>query len=329
VPAGWLEAGASGGRRRAAATGRLRRRAIALAALLAVFAIAVNDAARWMRLRLDTTPPAVAAFDPFEGLIDEAAVTIMLPAGDARIALETTAHALRHDASIWRRMHLAEWNGVPASLRQDALDRMIERYRGVLMDPRTWDVMTAADWDFVPQPIRTIAYRQMVAYWAGYYDVGAAYDLPPGLIADTLAAIVMSESWFDHRGLCINPDGSRDIGLGGASDFARDRLREMHAQGLVDAGPADEDYVNPWVATRFVAIWMALELDEANGDLDTAIRAYHRGSARAHDSLGTVYREAVRRRFTTFIRNEEPPPAWDYVWRKGRAIERDRWPWRQ
>jgi hypothetical protein len=47
----------------------------------------------------------------------------------------------------------------------------------------------------------------------------------------------------------------------------------------------------------------------------------------ARDALGTRYVEMVLSRLHRFIKNQDAPTAWDYVWQKGRLAEWEDWPW--
>jgi hypothetical protein len=296
---------------------RARKRAgrwAATAAAMAVAIVLAGAADRWLRVTTLGRMPATPLPDS-RLFAEPMTLSVTISAAGQRAPWTTTDHELRGNVEMWKRMHLGDWNGVPAPLRAQGLDNMLRRYRQILNNPSAWDAMDAHDWDAVPQPIRTVAYRRMVAYWSGFYDVGAEFDLPPATVSATLAAIVMSESWFDHRARSLNRDRTWDIGLAQASAFARQRLRDLHTTAVVDANLSDDDYYNPWMATRFVALWMRLMLEETHGNLDMAVRAYNRGSADAADGLGADYLAAVQRRLVRFIRNADAPSAWDYIWR--------------
>ena len=305
---------------------RWRQAAATMTVLLLIGSVVVGKT--WLQNYLQVSPPFVADVDIYASLVDSTPILVTVYAGREPAPWLTTVDDLQRNVPLWRAMHLANWNAVPQQIREHSLDQMFIVYRSILMNPRAWDDMDAGDWDLIPQPMQTVAYRQMVAYWSGFYDVGIRYELPPRLVSDTLAAIVMSESWFVHRASSISDDGNnRDIGLAQASDFARERVRQLHEAGIVDVALTDADYYNPWMATRFVALWTSLLLDEADGDLSLSVRAYNRGITDARNGFGTEYLETVTSRLHRFIRNHDAPPAWDYVWRRGRVLERHEWPW--
>jgi hypothetical protein len=261
--------------------------------------------------------PSVAAPTILEPWREATPLNVTMTVDWTKILLTVRTDEVRYPGVLWRRMNFDDWDQVPDEIRDDALTRMVERYRSVLGAPAVWDRMTAAEWDDVPQPIRAMAYIQMLRYWSGYYQVGGRYQLPRGTVTNTMCAIVMVESWFEHRAESRSRSGNRDLGLAQASDGTRMALARLRSRDLIDFAPSsDANYFNPWQAARVVAIWFELMLRETDGDLAAAIRAYHVGAAAALRGEGDVYRMAVDEKRRRFNPNHPTTPAWDLLYRR-------------
>lgn len=65
-------------------------------------------------------------------------------------------------------------------------------------------------------------------------------------------------------------------------------------------------------------------IDEADGDLDLAVAAYHVGISAAEAGQGAEYAANVVRKRRRFIRNMSAPPAWTYLFTVmfGRSVDR-------
>jgi hypothetical protein len=263
----------------------------------------------------DAPPSAVRAMSDLRPV----EVTMTTPSW-TKVRATVTVDLLRTDHRLWRQMHFDDWDRIAPHVRHVGLAAMIRAHATVLTGgPRLWRDMTAADWDRIPQPIRAMAFLRMIWYWARAEDAGVEFGLQPEKLAQTIAAIVMTESWFEHRAVNQNAWGNRDLGLGQCSDHCRDTIDEMAARGQIAIAPSEADYFNPWVATRLTTIWFERELDRAAGDVDLAIRAYHRGLAAALDDKGTVYHTRVVRLRERYIQTQRASDSWRFLVRAIRS----------
>ncbi len=232
---------------------------------------------------------------------DTTSVEVQYTAAWEKFTRRVPRYQFRTDHPLWARMHFEDWDRLPAHEREEPLRNMLIRSGTVIHAGDCWPLMTAQHWDVVPQPIRAIAILGVLEYWTRYYAVGELFEHDIVQMVQVVQAVVMSESWFEHRSLLVNRDGTEDIGLAGASAYARGVVVKWHAAGRLDFTLDADDYFNPWHAGRFVAFWFDLMLREAEGDVDVAIRAYNQGISRAWAGHGDDYLAAVRRRQRQFI----------------------------
>jgi len=254
--------------------------------------------------------PVVTEIDPYGVVADLRTIAITTTVDWIKIPRLVTAEALERDWPLWLDMHFEDWRGVPPDVRAIGMRRMVQRYGDVLNDPAEWSSMRADHWDAVPQPIESAAVLNMIRYWARHYDPADGFDLTPARVLHTMQALAMVESWFFHRAVNRNRDGTVDIGIGQTSAYARERIRTLARQGLADFAPSDDEYYDPFVATRALVFWFGLMLDEAGGDLDLAVRAYHRGIGSALEGGAEEYLHNVHRKRLQYILGEGAPPAW-------------------
>lgn len=285
-----------------------------LGVLLATAVLSAAAVSAFARLHEFTTARDTPAVARAPGLLPSltdrrlVAITLTTPAW-SKVREVVTVDALRTDRRLWRQMHVGDWDRVPRDVREPALRRMIGAYAPVFEGPQRWRQMAAGDWDDVPQPIRAMAYLRMIWHWAAAERVGVEFGLEPRRVAHSIGAIVMAESWFQHRAINENEWG-RDLGLAQCSTFCQRMMAVMALVGAVRFAPSEADYFNPWVATRVATVWFERELHRADGDVDLAIRAYHRGIDDARDEKGSAYLERVLRLRAGYVRGQTASPAW-------------------
>jgi len=258
--------------------------------------------------------PAVApAPSPLHSVVDRrlVAITLTTPAW-TKVREVVTVNTLRTDRRLWRQMHVGDWDRIPQYLREPALRNMIDAYAPVLAGPRTWSRMSASDWDDIPQPIRAMAFLRMIWHWAVVEDVGVEFGLQPRRMAHSIGAILMAESWFEHRAINENEWG-RDLGLAQCSTFCQRIMAAMALTGAIRFAPSEAGYFNPWVATRVATVWFKRELIRAEGDVNLAIRAYHRGIDDAMDEKGDVYLGRVLRLREQYVREQTASESWRFL----------------
>jgi hypothetical protein len=260
------------------------------------------------------TPPAIELDRLF---IEQTPTRITVSVGWQHLPLTVPAWRLRSDRTLWLQMGFEDWDTVPPRLRRAGLAATFRSYAERLAGPTVWRSMTAADWDLVPPPVRTVAILRMIDTWV---ERTASPEFGPAVrarLSNTIAAVVMVESWFNHRAVNVNPAGDRDLGLAQASVWCRKRLDGLDRQGVIGVRLTDADYFNPWTATYVATVWFLRMLDEADGDLDLAIRAYHRGIANARLGAGRAYLRQVLAKRWRFIENADAPPTWRWVFNHG------------
>ncbi|HLC62246.1 MAG TPA: transglycosylase SLT domain-containing protein [Candidatus Nanoarchaeia archaeon] len=246
--------------------------------------------------------PRIPPISAYSALIDDKPLEARITANWTKIPLVVTRRDIESDGFFWRNTYFDDWDFLPEELRHSGIEKMIEKYGHLISDNTQWQCMTHNDWDYIPPLIRAMAYMKMVDYWSDYHRIGNKFGFDAKHLADIVKAIVMTESWFEHRGLTVNKDGTRDLGLSGATDSTRKAMRRIYGIGM-----EDDNYFDPFRAAKVAVLWFDRMLLESKGKEELAIRAYYRGISKAMQGEGIDYGKRVYTLKNNYITNTSCP----------------------
>src|SRR3989338_5668688 len=246
--------------------------------------------------------PEVSPISAHSVFIDDAPLEARITANWAKIPVVITRRDIESDGFFWRNTYFDDWDILPEELRCSGIEKMIEKYGYLISNPTMWQQMTHHDWDYVPPLVRAMAYMKMVDYWSEYHRIGSKFGFDAKDISDTVKAIVMAESWFEHRGLTINKDGTKDLGLSVATDGTRKAMPRLYGLRI-----EDNNYFDPFRATEVAVLWFDRMLLESRGEEELAVRAYYRGILKAKQGGGIDYGKRVDTLKNNYVTNTNCP----------------------
>ena len=229
-----------------------------------------------------------------------------------KVAIITTRQAVKADHTLWRRMHFEDWDKLPRELMEAGLANLLKRYGQSLTihwHGRGCNLPLGSDPATRPGD-GVLEHHQVTGTNATRSDSGTA-------LTDVSSPTPFRPSrWLSLgssiRAINVNVDGSRDIG--------RRALRLRPARHSEVACPWPDRFCahggrvpRPLQSSTDAEVRFQIMLDEADRDLDLAIRAYNQRYRRALRGEGQEYLESVKRRRRRFIRNDGTSRAWRFL----------------
>ncbi len=240
-----------------------------------------------------------------------------------------SSRELLTDKILWRHLENASYDALPNELRLAILNRQFSN-AGYLLDSLFWQITHQKDWDAAPVPVRTAVYLLMIKMWTNKLklDKYAKQD-----DASTwFIAMMLQESFLNHN--AVNDNGDfKDIGLAQLSHPVREKLLtdtiflkitnlKDKIIGYQNLDEASEIFFNPFYAAAAGVYVFRNRLDEAKGDLNTAIMSYNVGIyyARKKSKRAQKYLDFVKYRYNNYVKGQKSE-TWNYIFNYVKTYE--------